>query len=163
MPTNSCNASPLPFFRALGAGAAAAVALAACQPVQRPDAAAHPSAVTTHPTNADTALIHVRATYLERILLPPGATLDVQFIEEGPDAAHTKVLVTQHASNLQGPPFAVDVPYDPSTIAPGLHYGLRASLREADGRLAFVTGSLVPVVPGNAAAVEFRLVRADAR
>jgi uncharacterized lipoprotein YbaY len=160
MPTHSCNATS--FFRALVVAAAAAVALAACQPVQRPDANVTTAPAPVHP-GADAALIHARATYLERILAPAGATLDVQLIEEGLDAEHTRVLVTQQASNLHGPPFAFDIPYDATRISADARYGIRASLRDADGKLQFATDALVPVVPGSAATVEFRLVRTNIR
>jgi uncharacterized lipoprotein YbaY len=162
MPTNARNPSPRSILPASIVGMIAAIALAACQPAPRPDAAS-PLPTTPHAAKSGTALIHAQATYLERILMPAGATLDVQLIEDKPDATTTRILVTQHATDLRGPPFTFDVAYDPATIQAGAHYGLRASLRDSEGRLQFATAALVPVFPGSDAKVEFRLVRADLR
>ena len=159
---NERNPSPRSVLRASMVSAIATIGLVACQPAPRPDAAAHPPTGAKSETSG-TALIHARATYLERILPPPGATLDVQLIQDGSDLAHTRILVTQHATELHGPPFAFDVVYDAATIETGARYGLRATLRDAEGRLRFATAALVPVVPGSDATVEFRLVRADVR
>jgi len=156
------NSSPQSALRASIVRAIAAIGLAACHPAPRPDAVTHPPTSTKMETSG-TALIHARATYLERMLPPPGATLDVQLIEDEPDVAHTRILVTQHATDLHGPPFAFDIACDPASIETGAHYGIRASLRDVDGRLQFATAALVPVVPGSDATVEFRLVRADVR
>src|SRR5690349_5649606 len=57
---------------------ATAAALVACQSVNGPEhrPGNAPAAATPQ------ALVHGRATYLERILLAPGATLDVQLIDD---------------------------------------------------------------------------------
>ena len=107
------------------------------------------------------AAIHGRATYLERMSLPAGAVLEVQLIADDPAGTPTTIA---HASfgNLHGPPYDFTLPYAPADIRQGMHYALRAMLRDTQGRLQFVTPSGVTVVPGDAKVVEFRLVRASA-
>jgi putative lipoprotein len=142
--------------------AAASLLLAACQPVQRPDATTQ--AATVHDTAAmQTGVIHGRALYLERMLLAPGATLEVQLIDDAADAKQIATIASNRYTDLHGPPYAFDLAYDAARIEPGMHYGLRAMLRDAQGHLEFATEKRVPVVPGSASTVEFRLVRADAR
>ena len=141
--------------------ATAALLLVACQPVQRPDAngqaAAAPDTLATQ-----TGLIHGRALYLERMLLAPGATLAVQLVDDPADPKQTTTVASARFADLHGPPYAFDLPYDATRIEPGMHYGLRATLRDAQGHLQVVTDKRVSVVPGSASIVEFRLVRADA-
>jgi uncharacterized lipoprotein YbaY len=141
--------------------AVACVLLASCQPVQRPDTAAHAPARPA--TAAQAELIHGRAFYLERISLGPGATLEVQLIDDPADAAQTATIASSRFADLQGPPYTFALPYDAARIAPGVRYGLRVMLRDAHGHLEFVTDKRVPVVPGSASTVEFRLVRAATR
>lgn len=142
--------------------AAASLLLASCQPVQRPDAIAH--AAAGHDTLAtQTGLIHGRALYLERMLLAPGATLEVQLVDDPTDAKQTAIVASTRFADLHGPPYAFALPYDAARIEAGMQYGLRATLRDAQGHLQFVTDKRIAVVPGSASVVEFRLVRADAR
>lgn len=145
------------------AGIAATVAIAGCQPVVRSDPTTRAPASVSGARVSPKSKIHARATYLERVALPQGATLDVQLIEDGQDIAKTRVLATEHASNLRGPPFDVDVQYDESRVESGARRGLRAWLRDADGTLLFATAARVPVAPGSEAVVELRLVRVDVR
>lgn len=141
--------------------AAAAFLLVACQPVQRPDATAQTAAA--HSTLAmQTGLIHGRALYLERMLLAPGATLEVQLVDDPADPKQTTTIASARFAEPHGPPYAFDLPYDAARIEPGMHYGLRATLRDAQGHLQFVTDKRVAVVPGSTSIVEFRLIRADA-
>jgi uncharacterized lipoprotein YbaY len=131
----------------------AAVLLAACQPVPPPKRAVEES-VPVKP-----ALIHGRAFFLERMLLAPGATLDVLLVGERGDAPPA-TIAQGHFDGLHGPPYDFDLPYDPTKIDPGTRYGLRANLRNAEGHLEFATDARVAVTPGDAQRVEFRLVRA---
>ncbi|GAA0708790.1 hypothetical protein GCM10009105_08670 [Dokdonella soli] len=93
------------------------------------------------------------------MLLPPGATLEVQLIAD--DSTHAPSPVA-HSSfgDLHGPPYDFALPYAPADIKQGAHYSLRATLRDAQGHLEFVTPKSVPVTPGSNAIVEFRMVRA---
>ncbi|MEO7431284.1 MAG: YbaY family lipoprotein [Dokdonella sp.] len=148
-------------MRTLFAGAT--IGLAACQPVTRPETSMHALATADHSGHSVDTRIRARAIGLESLVLPPGATLDVQLIEDGTDPQQTKVLNTEHASNLRGSPFAFDIPYDAASLETSARHGLRACLRDAKGTLLFATAALVPVSPGSQAVVEFRLVRADLR
>lgn len=130
----------LPLFLALG--------LAACQSAPHPKTTAAPPA-----TNG--AAIRGQAFYLEKIQLAPGATLEVQMID---DTGAT--LAQQSFGGLHGPPYEFALPYDAARIDAAHQYALRATLRNAAGRLEFATDTRVPVAPGKAQRVELRLVRA---
>ncbi len=114
-------------------------------------------------TSTTTQLIHVRAIYLEKMVMPTGSTLDLQLFGERADDQGVDVIARQSFGQLRGPPYDLDLPYDAGRIRAGTRYSLRASLRGADGHLAFATLARVPVVPGNPTSVEFRLSRVDAR
>jgi len=133
---------------------AVAVLLTACQPVPPPKRSVQ------EPVPAQPSLIHGRAFFLERMLLAPGATLEVLLIGEQGDAAAATLAQAQF-SDLHGPPYDFDLPYDPARIDANTHYSLRANLRNAEGHLEFATDKRVPVAPGDARHVEFRLVRAS--
>jgi len=135
---------------------AVAVLLTACQPVPPP----RRSVQQPEPPQAPT-LIHGRAFFLERMLLAPGATLDVLLIGDQADAVPATIAQAQF-SGLHGPPYDFDLPYDSARIDEHAHYSLRATLRTAEGHLEFATEARVPVTPGDARRVEFRLVRASA-
>jgi uncharacterized lipoprotein YbaY len=139
--------------------AIASLLFAACQPMQRPQV---PTPATAHKVES-TALIHGRAFYLERMMLPPDAMLEVQLIDDPADARQTTTIARAVFSDLHGPPYVFALPYDPSRIEAQTRYALRAMLRDAQGTLQFATNARVPVVPGSAASVEFRLVRVNVR
>jgi uncharacterized lipoprotein YbaY len=130
-----------------------ALALAACQPMAN---------VRTEPTPAASqAVIHGSATYLERIALPPGSSLQVQLVDTRLADTPAAVIAQQTYGNLQGPPFAFDLSYDASRIrADAEGYALHASLYDANHALMFVTDTSVPVRPGSNQPVSFRMVRA---
>jgi uncharacterized lipoprotein YbaY len=137
---------------------AAAIALAACQSVNRPQQLT--GVAPTAPTPR--AVVRGRATYLERILLAPGATLDVQLIDDAnADASGTATATIASArwNDLHGPPYEFALPYDAVRVDGKGHYSLRATLRDASGHLEFATDRRVEVVPGANVVVEFRLVR----
>ena len=136
----------------------AAAALVACRsvngPEQRPGVA--PATPTAH------AAVRGRATYLERILLAPGATLDVQLIDDADadaSAATTATVSSARWNDLHGPPYDFALPYDATRVVATRRYSLRATLRDAGGHLEFATDRRVEVVPGATEVVELRLVR----
>jgi uncharacterized lipoprotein YbaY len=137
----------------------AATVLVACQsvngPEQRPGTA--PTIPTTH------AVVRGRATYLERMLLAPGATLDVQLIDDAnadaPGAA-TATIASARWNDVHGPPYDFALPYDATRVHAKSRYSLRATLRDAGGHLEFATDRRVEVVPGAGEVVELRLVKA---
>ena len=128
--------------------------LAACQ---SPITAPPPADGTSTPRPA--AQIQGRASYLERIAPPPGAVLSVQLVDLQLADTPAAVIVSADFRDLKGPPFAFALPYDPSKLRPNGMYGLHAGVRDAQGRLWFVTDTQVPVTPGTDAPVEFRMVR----
>lgn len=137
---------------------AVAAALAACQSVPAPDRDASAAPPATHD------VVHGRAFHLERMLMPAGAVLEVQLIDDriadGPDLSRAATIARMSYGELRAPPYTFDLPYDPARVEAGGAYSLRAALRDEDGRLAFITDHRVQVTPGAAAPVEFRLVRA---
>jgi uncharacterized lipoprotein YbaY len=137
----------------------ATAALVACRSVNGPEH--RPGSASSTP--APQAVVRGRATYLERIRLAPGATLDVQLIDDAiADASGTAIATIASArwGELHGPPYEFALPYDAARIATNGRYSLRATLRDPSGHLEFVTDRRVGVVPGASEAVEFRLVRA---
>lgn len=128
--------------------------LAACQ---SPITAPPPADGTSTPRPA--AQIQGRASYLERIAPPPGAVLSVQLVDLQLADTPAAVIASADFRDLKGPPFAFALPYDPSKLRPNGMYGLHAGVRDAQGRLWFVTDTQVPVTPGTDAPVEFRMVR----
>ena len=130
------------------------LALAACQPDTPGDGA--PAAAV--PPAASTA-IRGSATYLERMAPPPGATLTVQLIDNQLADTPAAVIATAEFKDPAGPPFAFVLPYDAAKLRGNGQYGLHAGLRDAQGKLWFVTDTRVPVTPGSAQPVEFRMVR----
>lgn len=137
----------------------AAAALAACQSVNGPErstSAAKPAASVPAPT-----VVRGRAFFLERIMLPPGITLDVQLIDDdvADASAASATIASATFRDLHGPPYEFALPYDHVRITASGHYSLRAALRDAQGHLEFATDKRVEVKPGAHEAIEFRLVR----
>ena len=136
----------------------AATALVACRSVNGPEQR-HGNAPTI-PTPQ--TVVRGRATYLERILLAPGATLDVQLIEDASadaSGAATATIASARWTDLHGPPYEFALPYDAARTDAKSRYSLRATLRDARGHLEFATDRRVEVVPGASEVVEFRLAR----
>jgi uncharacterized lipoprotein YbaY/uncharacterized membrane protein len=136
--------------------AACLLALTACQ---SPTSTAPPAG------EADAAVmqanvIHGRAIYLERIAPPPGAVLSVQLIDNLLADTPAAVIASADFADIQGPPFAFTLPYDATKLRPNGQYGLHAGLRDAQGKLWFVTDTRIAVTPGSSDLVEFRMVRA---
>lgn len=131
------------------------MALSACQP----------STTATGPTTqtpAGMATIQGRATYLERMALPPGSVLQVQLLDDQSSDTPNAVLAEQRFEKLSGPPFDFSLLYDPAHLRDDAQYGLQATLLTADGTPLFVTDARVAVTPGSTTPVEFRMIRAGA-
>ncbi len=135
---------------------ASLLALTACQ---SPTTASPPDESNVAPA-AQATVIQGRAIYLERIAPPPGAVLSVQLIDNLLADTPAAVVASADFANLAGPPFAFALPYDATKLRPNGQYGLHAGLRDAQGKLWFVTDTRVPVTPGSSVPVEFRMVRA---
>lgn len=136
----------------------AATALVACQSVNGPEQ--RPGVAPATPTPQ--TVVRGRATYLERILLAPGATLDVQLIDDASadaSGAATATIASARWNDLHGPPYEFALPYDAARVDAKSRYSLRATLRDAGGHLEFATDRRVEVVPGASEIVEFRLAK----
>ena len=131
-----------------------AATLGACTSVPAPK----PGTVKNAPPPA--ASVHGRAFYLERIAMPPGASLEVLLIGERGDTAPVTIAM-QTFDDLHGPPYDFTLTYAPTHIGADMRCSLRAALRDAHGHLEFATAAGVPVTPGSAARVELRLVRSS--
>ena len=143
-------------MRRLFVSLSAAVALGGCQSVPRE---APPAVAAQAPAAPAPLRIEGKAIYLERIALP-GARLEVVLIDDdaADDAASPNAAIA-HAGfdELRGPPYAFALELDRALLREGKRYSLRAMLRDADGRLAFMTPARIALVPGQP--LEFRLVR----
>lgn len=131
---------------------AIALVLAGCQATNRD--------VTTSPvTGAPTQHVIVgRATYFEKIMLPPGSHLRVQLIDNQLTHTPRAVLAEQVVEGVTGPPIAFTLPFDPAKLRTNGQYGLHASLYGPDDKLWFITDTRVAVTPGDAKPVEFRMI-----
>ena len=134
------------------AAALVLVSAASCQatppeaPPPRPGAAAAPSAPTA---------VHGVATYLERVKMPPGASLHVELI----DAASGRRISETVVKDVGGPP----IPFTLSgpSAAPTSPRALRARLIGPDGQRWFETPAPV-AVPSDGTPVELLMRRAVA-
>lgn len=144
----------LPFLPAL-------MMMAGCQSVPREAAVAMPPAATPA---APPLVVQGSAMYFERIAVP-GAQLDVVVIDEAaadaPAPAGDATIARAHFDDLPGPPYAFSLELDRASLRPGARYGLRASLRDARGQLAFMTPKRVTIDVNKP--VELRLVRTPRR
>jgi uncharacterized lipoprotein YbaY/uncharacterized membrane protein len=131
--------------------------LGACQP--GPKTAADPDPSTNVPAASVPTVIYGRATYLERIKMPPGADLVVQLVDNQLADAPQAVIASIRLDDVAGPPYEFSLPYDAAKVRPGGIYGLHANLHGPDGESWFVTNTRVPVTPGSSDVVEFRMVR----
>jgi len=137
---------------------AVVVALSGCAPrTTTPPSPVAPIPGDAVPTESN--FIHGRATYLERIKIPPGADFTVQLIDSQLADTPQAVIAETTLQDVAGPPYEFSLQYDPAKLRPNGQYGLSANLRGVDGNLLFVTDTRVPVVPGDQKVVEFRMKR----
>lgn len=139
----------------------ALLALSACQP-RDTETARSPAAdvpASAPPMTQGAHAINGTATYLERIQVPPGASLRVQLIDNLLADTPKAVLSEITLKDVAGPPYAFSLPYDPARLRPNGMYGLHAALTGPDGKLWFVSDTRVPVEPARNLPVEIRMVR----
>jgi uncharacterized lipoprotein YbaY len=106
--------------------------------------------------------IHGSAYFVERVLMPPDAVLDVQLIDDRIANTPNAIIAEQTYGSLQGPPYDFRLTYDPSRMKSGMTYSLHAELRSGNGHLEFVTDPRIPVTPGDKDVVSVRMVRVPA-
>ena len=150
-------------MRRLALPALAIALLTACAATPRTPSGKHAEQT---PAAESMMQIHGHAFHLERMLIPAGATLDVQLIDDTianalPLSVTPAATITRQRFDVRGAsPYAFALPVARARIVTGGHYSLRASLRDARGHLMFVTAARVPATP--AAPVELRLRRIQA-
>lgn len=86
-----------------------------------------------------TTIVNVTATYRERIMLTPGHVLNVRVEDVSLADAPARVLAETSEPVTGGPPYAVTLGFPTSQIDPRHSYAARAEIRDAEGRLVFVT------------------------
>lgn len=76
--------------------------------------------------------------YLQRIALPPGATLSVSLQDVSLMDAPAVTLANQHGPIQGNVPLPFHLDYDPCAVKPGHRYAVVARIK-ADGKLLFIT------------------------
>lgn len=142
----------------------AATALMACQSPSPPDVSANPEAPTALAVAMPAAqtMIRGQAAFPQRLKLAPGASFQVQLIDEAlidgrlADSP-AAVLAERTYRDVAGPAYVFELPYDTRKLRANGNYGVHAGLRTADGQLIFVTDPRVPYLPGKDDVGEFEL------
>lgn len=89
------------------------------------------------------ASISGSVTYLERIMLPPTAVLEVTMSDVARMDAPAEVIATTTFPAHGGPPFTFVLDYDPAQLTARGRYAVRATIR-AEGRLLFTSTQHIP-------------------
>lgn len=92
-------------------------------------------------------------TYLERMAMPPGATLKVQLADVSRADAPAVVISKREIMPVSQVPIPFTLTYDPKQIVAGHRYVVQARI-EVDGKLRFINTSAYPVTPGHSGAME---------
>jgi putative lipoprotein len=105
----------------------------------------------------DALVIRGEAIYFERIAPPANAQLQVSLIDASlADTAQASVA-TAMVDNAGPPPIPFQLAAAKGTVDPSRRYSLRASLRDAEGRLWFTSDESHPVTPGDPGPVTIRM------
>ncbi len=96
---------------------------------------------------AGSAEVTGSVTYLERMALPPDATIDVQLADTSV-ADIASQIVAESMMNVEGRqvPIPFTLTYDPTKILPSHRYSVRANIRYSNGILMFSTTQAYPVI-----------------
>jgi putative lipoprotein len=110
----------------------------------------------------DTAMgrIEGSVTYRERMMLPPGAQVEIQLQDISLADAPADVLATVLLTPKGGPPYAFAIEYDPARIDPRKRYGLSARI-EVGRQLMFINMDYIDPFAGNPLEVLVNRVPAD--
>ena len=92
--------------------------------------------------------IEGRVVYRERIMLPPGAELEVQLEDVSAADAMATVMATVIIPLEGGPPYPFAIDYDRARIDPRMRYGLRATIAREGRQLFTNTDYVDPFAPG---------------
>jgi len=114
----------------------------------------------------DTARIEGQVTYRERMMLPPGAEVEIQLQDISRADSMATVLATVTLTPETGPPYPFAIEYDPANIDSRMRYALRATITVGD-KMMFTTTDYIDAFSGNPVEVLVRRVaapvNADAR
>lgn len=86
--------------------------------------------------------------YRERMMLPPGAELTVEFQDISRSDAMATVIATVMQPATTAPPYAFAIAYDPTEIDPRMRYALRATIALGDRLMFTSTEYIDPFAPG---------------
>ena len=136
---------------ALVAALSFGVALAACSPRPNPG-----KPVAGHGLAALTGEV----SYRQRIALPPDARLNVRIEDVSlMDAPSVTIAETSVPTGGRQVPLAFTLDYDPMKIVSGRRYAVRAEIRDAGGRLLWVTDTHMPLPPPGSPGMAIMLVQ----
>lgn len=102
-------------------------------------------AACSSPTPPAQASLHGEVFYLQRMALPPAATLSVQLQDVSLMDAPAVVLARQAGPVKGNVPLPFQLSYDPAQIKPGHRYAISARI-ELEGELLFTSTSQQAVV-----------------
>ena len=97
---------------------------------------------------ADIALVEGTVVYRERMMLPPGAEVEVQLQDISRADAMATILAEVRLTPQGGPPYPFSIEYEPTTIDPRRTYALRATI-SARERLLFSSTEYIDPFAGN--------------
>ena len=121
------------------------------------------SACSTRTTfSPASATITGTASYRERMMLPPDATLEVTLEDVSRADAPADVIARSEVQSSKAPPYSFTLAYDPARINPSHRYNVRARIM-ADDKLMFQSDAGYAVLgAGNVTHVDILLKRASA-
>lgn len=98
-------------------------------------------------TSPATANVTGTVTYRQRSALPSGATVIVQLQDISRADAPATILGEQRiAMDGKSVPVPYAVAYDPTTIDPRSTVSVAARITDADGKLLFISDTVIPVI-----------------
>ncbi len=99
------------------------------------------------------ARIEGNVIYRERMMLPPGAQVEVQLQDISRPDALASVMASVLLTPEGGPPFPFAIEYDPSRIDSRMRYALRATIA-VDGQMLFSSTEYIDPFSGGPTAGE---------
>jgi len=108
---------------------------------------------------ASAGTLQGRATYRERLMLPPDAVFEARLQDIARADAPATVLGRARLDPAGQPPFNFEIAYDDAALSPRGRYTVSATITHR-GQLLFTTDRLHPVLDGRNGPLELRLVSA---
>jgi putative lipoprotein len=123
--------------RATLAGFLVAASIAGC---------AAPAVGPSSGTGSSASRVTGTVTYMQRIALPPSATVKVQLVDvsraDAPATVLGEQIITAGGKQV---PFSFEIPYDPAKIDQRFSYAVQARIEDA-GRLLFINDTRYSVI-----------------